>query len=215
MGILESIEDLRETIRQNRIGRVRANGNGLWHDQDAEESWRISGAFGPSPFIPEETGLNPEEISEAETELMELSAPPHPVICRTHRCITPRDTDMAVIALVNRVTPQHAREYLAGLSDNPRPSVPPGCPQAERCRSWCSRLQTRGEMPFALTDDGEHESCGYFRFLAQHGEMTPGQRAIHAESKLNQARKEWQRETRKNQDCPREDESGGTRGNRT
>ena len=209
MGRLGSIEELRAIVRENGIGQVQANGNGLWHDRDAEESWRISGAFGPRPEImelpelPEKTGPGPEEpadeLSEAETELMELSAPPHPAISRTYQCVTPQDTGMAVIALVNRVTPKHAREYLAGLSDNPRPSGPPGCPQAERCRSWCGRLQARGEMPFALTDDGGHESCGYFRFLAQHGGMTPSQREIHAGSRLEQARREWQRAARKNQ----------------
>ena len=186
MGTLGRIEELREVVRQNSLGRACTNGNGLWHDADAHDGWRISGGMGPEPI---HTGLEEggppadwAELSLAEVNLMRESAPAHPAGVWMHQGVRPQDRNAAIIALANGITPARAREYLAGRLEDVRGETPEACPQASRCRSWCGRLQAEGAISFPLTDDGGYRDCRYFRFLEDHGELEPEQRERYAEA---------------------------------
>ena len=187
MGTLGRIEELREVVRQNSLGRACTNGNGLWHDADAHDGWRISGGMGPEPI---HTGLEEggppadwAELPLAEVNLMRESTPAHPAGVWMHQGVRPRDRNAAIIALANGITPARAREYLAGKLEDVRGPAPEACPQAGRCRSWCGRLQAEGAISFPLTDDGGYLDCRYFRFLEDHGELEPEHRERYAEAK--------------------------------
>ena len=193
MGTLGRIEELREVVRQNGLGRACTSGNGLWHDADAHDGWRISGGMGPEPI---HTGLEEggppadwAELPMAEVNLMRESAPAHPAGVWMHQGVRPRDRNAAIIALANGITPALAREYLAGRLEDVRGPAPEACPQAGRRRSWCGRLQAEGAISFPLTDDGGYRDCRYFRFLEDHGELEPGQRERYADAELAGSRK--------------------------
>lgn len=91
---------------------------------------------------------------------MALTAPEHPGL-------TQRSGAAAVIAYLERTTPEVALAYLEHRTEDPAPRRRPG-PQVAQCPSWCGHLQAQEGFPFPLTFDGEHQSCEYRQFLELH-----------------------------------------------
>ena len=164
MGAIAGLEQMRKTLREEKIGDIYANARSrLWHDRKARDSYMLDhrpyqGA-GKNQLCLREGGDPGESRTQAEWSLMALTVPERPDT--EDEPIHSPDSVAASVGFLNRVSPQAAREYLDGRSEDPSPPQPEPCRRAAECPSWCGQLQESGEFPFPLTQDGKYESCRY------------------------------------------------------
>ena len=196
MGSIGPIREMRETVQAAGGPRsIRACGaHGTWHAKDAEKTHLLTPGWNrvhwqnpePEPQLRREEDT--QERSPAEWALMRLTVPEHPALTNM-RIHTPEPKSAATIAFLSLTTPLAALGFLEGRSEDPSP--PPGlspCPAAGGCPTQCGYLQRSGALPFPLTWDGRHESCGYRKFLAVQEGAPPELREEAALAGLEQER---------------------------
>lgn len=194
MGTIGTVAELKQILPTRNLADIRTSAvarlwwgkksSGYWIPMSARKNYQQYSGVKPDPEA---------ELSQAEYRLIQLGAPDNPLSEEHYRMPNPA---AATIGWLNRMTPQ---QVLAVLNDRPSPPDPDPCPEAAHCQSWCGHLQTAGEYPFPLTDDGDYQSCVYWRFLSRNANSDPVSRELAAQQTIS----EWvERQSRKERRDP-------------
>ena len=81
---------------------------------------------------------------------------------------------------------------------------------AKECATVCGEAQRREIIKFPPTESGDHEECGYYRFLAMHGRSPLREKAAEAEAeRIVSAAKRARKEKEPEEEPDGEPEDGG------
>ena len=139
------------------------------------------------------------ETPDPEIRLIHLTAP---------RLPDGRPDGLGALALRNGLTRRQAGQLLAG--EPPDARTPGPCPMAKECATVCGEAQRREIIKFPPTESGDHEECGYYRFLAMHGRSPLREKAAEAEAeRIVSAAKRARKEKEPEEEPDGEPEDGG------